>query len=119
MLFFTDDTLAGEKIKVYVLEKAYKKVTGAKVTSYEIKFALENMLRHEDKDNLNLGEAMKKVVSYYNLEGKFNGVAEHLQKRGVTEIEITSEGFWFKGFRAVVKKEGIMKKLFGKRGEKS
>merc|ERR1712038_682860 len=55
LLFLTKETLHGSKNQVYVLLKLLKKLTAAKVTSYQLKWAVEEKLKNTNVDSLSLG----------------------------------------------------------------
>ena len=88
-------TLEGERLIVYVLMKILKKITGADVTSYLVKYAVNEMLGYFRPENIPLASALKRVLSHRYMQGKFEGVAKPLADRGVTKITIEENGLRF------------------------
>ena len=73
------------------------------MTSYKCKYAVESMLLNVDPDKMVLGEAIRKVMSYYTIRGKFTSVHKELQeKEGMTRVEVLDDGFQF--HRSAVRK---------------
>ena len=95
LLFLNEQTLAGRKLTVYVMMKILKMVTQAKVTSYQIKWAVSESLLNMTQDKILLGEAIQRVMDHHTIRGKFNDVNADLQIVGVKRVEVTEEGFKF------------------------
>ena len=96
LLFLDDATLRGRKLDVYVQMKILKTCTASKMTSYKCKYAVQDQLKNVDPDKMVLGEAIRKVMSYYTIRGKFTSVHKELQeKEGITRVEVMDEGFFF------------------------
>ena len=53
------------------------------------------MLRNTDPDSIGLGEAIRRVLTYPKLKGKFNSVNADLASTGVVRVEVTEDGFLF------------------------
>ena len=88
---------------VYVQMKILKTCTASKMTSYKCKYAVDYHLLNVDADKMVLGEAIRKVMSYYTIRGKFTSVHKELQeKEGITRVEVLDEGFKF--HRSAVRK---------------
>ena len=49
-MFLRKDTLSGSKLHVYVIMKLLKSLTAGEVTSYKIKWAVNDMLRNTALD---------------------------------------------------------------------
>jgi hypothetical protein len=99
LLFLTDATLRGRKQHVYILMKILKLCTASTVTSYKIKFAVERMLNNVDPDKIGMGNAVRKVMEYKTIRGKFASVHTDLEKKGITGLEVTDDqGFLFVGY---------------------
>ena len=91
-------TLQGKRKEVYILMKILKKVTGADVTSYLIKWAIQETLKYVRPQDISLESALKMVLEHRALRGKFSGVATTFKDMGVKEIEILQHGLRFVGF---------------------
>ena len=108
-------TLEGERLIVYVLMKILKKVTGADVTSYMVKYAVNDLLLYVRPNNIPLAWALKRVLSHRFMQGKFDGVAKLLADRGVTKITIEENGLRFTYgeflFFHLIEHDGIFKVL--------
>ena len=98
VLFLYDETLAGQRRDVYILAKILKQVFGADVTSYLIKYAVEETLRYVRPEDIKLGTALKMVLEHQYLRGKFINVAEYFKDLGVTKIEILEDELHFHNF---------------------
>ena len=77
-------------------------MTGADVTSYLIKWAIEEVLRYVRPQDISLESALKMVLEHRALRGKFSGVATAFKDRGVKEIEILQDGLRFVGFLKIL-----------------
>ena len=77
-------------------------MTGADVTSYLIKWAIEEVLRYVRPQDISLESALKMVLEHRALRGKFSGVATAFKDRGVKEIEILQDGLRFVGFSEIL-----------------
>ena len=95
LLFLREETLRGRKLTVYVMMKILKMVTQAKVTSYQIKWAVSDLLLNVESEKIDLSSAIQRVMDHNILRGKFNGVNVDLQNMGVKRVEVTEEGFKF------------------------
>ena len=90
-------TLQGTNKQVYCLLKVLKYVTGSSAKSYQCKFAVHNVLSARDSTNDKFGQAIREVINYRNIRGKFNSVHQDLKNVGVTKIEIGDKGLNFEG----------------------
>ena len=75
--------------------KLLKACTDSPVTSFQCKYAVEEMLMNLVPDDIGLGNAIRRVIKYYTLRGNFDSVHPELQKIGITRVEVTEEGFFF------------------------
>ena len=75
--------------------KILKACTGSDVTSYQCKYAVDYTLVATDPDKIGWGEAIRRVLQYRTLRGKFTSVHSDLQKEGIIRVEVTDEGFLF------------------------
>ena len=95
MLFLSKNTLRGSKLQVYVLMKLLKSLTAGDVTSYKIKWAVEEMLKNTDLDESRIGWAIRQTMEYFSIRGKFGGIHPKLGELGYTGIEVTDAGLRF------------------------
>ena len=118
LLFYREDkTLAGNKIKVYVVTKILRKCTNTDITSFKVfmnehfipfidlinlhafylqmKFAVDRFLDAKKYEEAPIGQSLKRVLKYWTMAGKFTGVHPELAKIGVTEVKVTEEGLEF------------------------
>ena len=95
LLFLSDETLSGKKQLVYVFLKVLKNCTKSKAKSFEIKFAVDQMLRNKDHENIELGPAIRLVMTHSKIKGKFDSIHPDLEKMGFTGVEVTDQGFRF------------------------
>ena len=94
-MFLRKETLYGSKLEVYVLLKLLKTLTKAPVTSYKIKWALEEMLRNTEVDEAGIGPAIRESMNHRSIRDKFLGIHPRLQELGYIRIEVTDTGFTF------------------------
>ena len=118
MLFYREDkTLAGNKLKVYVVAKILRKCTNEDLTSFKVfkikydspslafsynvnvqlKFAVDRSLDAKKYEDADIGSSLKRVLKYWTLAGKFTGVHPELANIGVTEVRVTDQGLEFLG----------------------
>ena len=95
-MFLNEGTLRGSKLDVYVFLKILKSCTDSAITSYKCKYAVQGMLLNVDPNVLGLGKAIRKVMNFGKINGKFSAVHQDLQKIGIFRVEVTDEGFIFK-----------------------
>ena len=95
LLFLSDDTLRGKKQLVYVFLKVLKNCTKSKAKSFEIKFAVDQMLMQKDSEKIELGPAIRLVMTHSKINGKFDSIHPDLEKMGFTGVEVTDYGFRF------------------------
>ena len=95
-MFLRKDTLRGSKLHVYVIMKLIKSLTAGDVTSYKIKWAVEEMLRNiRDLDESRIGWAIQQTMKKWSIRGKFGGIHPKLGELGYTGIEVTDTGLRF------------------------
>ena len=95
-MFLRKETLSGSKLEVYVLLKLLKTLTKAPVTSYKIKWALEDMLRNIlNLTEAGIGQAIRETMNHLSIRDKFLGIHPRLQELGYIRIEVTDTGFTF------------------------
>ena len=89
-----EETLKENKLDVYVILKIIKYCTGSSARSYQCKYAVNEMLANIDSIE-ELGAAIKKVIHYYTIRGKFSSVHPDLVAEGITRVEVGEEGLHF------------------------
>ena len=77
--------------------KLIKFFTGAKVTSYKLKFALHDTFRNTEPTNDGLGNNLKKVMQHREIRGSFGTVRDELSKLGIEKIVLGSDSINFEG----------------------
>ena len=100
MLFYRTDTLEGSKQWIYVIMKILKLVTqpSPKITSYQIKFAVDQALVAMTPTDEKIGECLKKVLQYETMSGRFDNRAhKELAEMGLERVEVTDQGLNFIG----------------------
>ena len=101
MLFYTERTLAGLKLKVYVILKILKLLVQPlrKVTSYEVKFGVDRALVNMfPKKKEEIGKCVKKVLDYVTMKNRLEGnVHPGLAALGLERIEVVDDGLLFIG----------------------
>ena len=96
LLFMRDETLMGRKIELYVLLKILKYCTNSPVTSFQCKFALDRVFSYKNIESMaEMGVAIKEILHYKTLRGKFSSVHPDLMKEGITRVEGGEEGLLF------------------------
>ena len=95
-MFLRKDTLRGSKLHVYVIMKLLKSLTAGDVTSYKIKWAVEEMLKNIlDFDQSRIGWAIRQTMKNRSIRGRFGGIHPKLGELGYTGIEVTDTGLRF------------------------
>ena len=97
-MFLGSNTLKGTRNEVYVLIKMLKSWTGADVTSFACKYAVDRVLMNIKPDEIGMGKAIKMVIEYRTLRGKFDSVHPDLERIGIPRVDVTDEGFKFVGY---------------------
>ena len=91
-----DYVLRGRKLEVYVLLKVLKYCTGSSATSYKVKFAVQQVLMNKEIESVDeLGAAIKEIIHYKTIRGKFSSVHPDLAAKGITRVEVGKEGLHF------------------------
>ena len=68
-----------------------------KITSYEIKFAVNQALLNMDPEEEDIGKCVKKVLDYVTMKNRFVGVHDDLAKIGLEKIMVEDDGLVFVG----------------------
>ena len=92
----SDYVLSGLKLEAYVLLKVLKYCTGSSATSYKVKFAVQQALLNKEIESMDdLGAAIKEIIHYDTIRGKFSSVHPDLAAEGITRVEVGEEGLHF------------------------
>eukprot|EP00092_Neocalanus_flemingeri_P035016 GFUD01038103.1.p1 GENE.GFUD01038103.1~~GFUD01038103.1.p1 ORF type:complete len:555 (+),score=151.28 GFUD01038103.1:2-1666(+) len=95
ILFMSDRTLADVKTKIYVLIKILKYCTGSSAKSYQCKFAVNMVLLNRDPSEEEIGSAIREVIDYMTIKGKFSSIHPDLKKEGIIRVEVGDDGLHF------------------------
>ena len=95
LLFLNDTTLSGLKHQVYVLIKILKFCTGSSAKSYQCKFGISHILANRVVATEDLGKAIKEVIHYFTLRGKFSSVHPELRREGIVRVDVGEKGLCF------------------------
>ena len=91
-----DETLKGKKMDGYVLLKILKYCTGSPSRSYQLKFAIEEVLKNKNLKGIKgIGDAIKRIIYHKTIRGKFSSVHPDLAAEGITRVEVGEEGLHF------------------------
>ena len=91
-----EQTLEGKKLDLYVILKIIKYCTDSSARSYQCKYAVEDVLKNKSIDSMEeLGAAIKEVMEYSTIRGKFSSVHPDLAAEGITRVEVGEEGLHF------------------------
>jgi len=100
----SQQTLEGSKLKVYVLLKILKLLvqTRTKITSFMMKFALDQALVNMTPTDDDIADCMEKVLKHSSVRDRIilNKVVPQLEMIGVESIVIRQEGIEFVGRNA-------------------
>ena len=92
----SDSTLREKKLDTYVLLKILKYCTGSSAKSYQCKFAVSTVFGNKNiKGMEEVGSALKEVIHYQTIRGKFSSVHPDLAAEGITRVEVGKEGLHF------------------------
>ena len=96
LLFMNDKVLMGRKMEVYALLKILKYCTGSSARSYQCKFAVQQVFMNKSIESMEeMGAAIKDVIHYKTIRGKFSSVHLDLAAAGITRVEVGDEGLHF------------------------
>ena len=91
-----EQTLQGKKLDLYVLLKIIKYCTGSSARSYQCKYAVKEALKNKRIESTEeMGAAIKEVIHYKTIRGKFSSVHPDLAAEGITRVEVGEEGLRF------------------------
>ena len=95
-MFLRKESLDGSKLHVYVIMKLIKFLTAGDVTSYKIKWAVNDMLANNlDFHESRIGWAIRQTMKNNSIRGKFGGIHPKLGELGYTGIKVTDTGLRF------------------------
>ena len=103
LLFMNDATLKGTKKEIYVLLKILKVCTqkgtnssvDRKVSSYVLKFAIDDVLKNRNPTKEEMGASIQAVLHHRTLRGRFGSVSPALEEEGITRVEVGDTGLHF------------------------
>ena len=96
LLFLNEHTLEGRKLEVYVILKILRYCTGSSARSYQCKYALYYTFTNKSLGNMEeVGAALKEIIQYKTIRGKFSSVHPDLAAEGITRVEVGEEGLHF------------------------
>ena len=88
-----DATLKGKKLDAYVLLKVLRYCTGSSARSFQCKFAIDRAFFIKSIESMEeVGAAIKEVIHYYTIRGKFSSVHPDLAAEGITREGMGEEG---------------------------
>ena len=91
-----EDVLKGKKLDVYVLLKILKYCTGSSARSYQCKYAVRAVFTNKSVVTVEeLGAAIKEIIQYKTIRGKFSSVHPDLAAAGITRVEVEEKGLHF------------------------
>ena len=90
-------TLSGNKSGVYKILKIMKLCTNAPIESFKMKYAMDRCLEGKKYEKADIGSSLKRVLRYWTLRGKFDGVHPDLGKAGIKSIKPGKSGLIFDG----------------------
>ena len=92
----SEKVLKGKKLEAYVLLKVLKYCTGSSAKSYQCKFAVQQVFGNKDIESMEeLGAAIKEIIQYDTIRGKFSSVHPDLAAEGIARVEVGEEGLHF------------------------
>ena len=91
-----DKVLSGKKLEAYVILKILKYCTDSSARSYQCKFAVQQVFLNKEIESMEeLGAAIKEIIQYRTIRGKFSSVHPDLAAEGITRVEVGEEGLHF------------------------
>ena len=76
--------------------KILKYCTGSSARSYQCKYAVNDAFHNKDIKSLEeVGAAIKEIIQYNTLRGKFSSIHPDLAAEGITRVEVGEEGLHF------------------------
>ena len=91
-----EGTLRAKKLDLYVIVKIVKYCTGSSARSYQCKYAVSEVLWGKGFESMEeVGAAIKEIIHYNTIRGKFSSVHPDLAAEGITRVEVGVEGLYF------------------------
>ena len=73
---------------LYVILKIIKYCTGSSARSYQCKYAVKEVLRNKSIESMEeVGAAIKEIIHFHTIRGKFSSVHPDLAAEGITRVE--------------------------------
>ena len=86
----------GKKLDLYVLLKIIKYCTGSSARSYQCKYAVKDAFKNKSIESMEgVGTAIKEVIQFRTIRGKFSSVHPDLTAVGITRVEVGERGLHF------------------------
>ena len=83
-------------MEAYVTLKILKYCTGSSARSYQCKFAVSRVFNQKHIQSIEeVGSAIKKIIHFYTIRGKFSSVHPDLAAEGIIRVEVGEEGLHF------------------------
>ena len=83
-------------MEAYVILKILKYCTNSPARSYQLKFAVKRAFLNKSIDSIeDVGPAIKEIILYFTIRGKFSSVHPDLAAEGITRVEVGKEGLHF------------------------
>ena len=89
--------MQGNKSGVYKMLKIMKLCCKADIESFKMKYAMDRCLSDSKYEEADIGSSLERVLRYWTLRGKFDGVNPELAKIGVKRIQVDKDGLTFVG----------------------
>ena len=81
---------------MYAILKIIKYCTGSSARSYQCKYAVNDAFKNKDIESMEeVGAAIKEIINYRTIRGKFSSVHPDLAAEGITRVEAGEEGLHF------------------------
>ena len=81
---------------MYVILKILKYFTGGSARSYQCKYAVDDAFKNKSIRSMEeVGAALKEIIHYKTIRGKFSSVHPDLAAEGITRVEVGEEGLHF------------------------
>ena len=91
-----DSVLKENKLEAYAILKILKYCTGSVARSYQRKVCYVRSIQEQSIDGIEeVGAAIKEIINYQTIRGKFSSVHPELRREGITKIEVGKEGLRF------------------------
>ena len=63
--------------------------------SFKMKYALDRSLDGKKYETMDIGTSLERVMRYWTVRDKFNGVHPDLREIGVTRVSVSQQGLVF------------------------